>query len=248
MWTIAPYRQTGLFSLRSSLATASGAQSLLVPTPFAIKMALMAALIEQGGLEHAVARWPSVRDLEIALLPAPALVVNKTFIKIQRPYESKASGAEKELALARAQREGRFPFQPTIAFREFVQFDGELWLAARQPGTADLELAALLMSINYLGKRGSFLQLQDLPQQVEELDARWVPLTRPTASFSAEGTVQMLDDCGPGLTWEHINIYSAKGIKLNADQRVLRPIVLPYRLVRSSYRYSFYQRIEQVSL
>jgi hypothetical protein len=55
------------------------------------------------------------------------------------------------------------------------------------------------------------------------------------------GTLQMLDDCGPGLTFDKANIYSDARIALHKD-RILRHIVLPYEQVRSSRSYSWYQR------
>src|SRR4029078_10890855 len=78
MWTIAYYEPTGLFSLRPALSTASGAQRLLVPTPFAIKMALLDVAIHLYGVEQGAARWPDMRDLAVALALPEALVVNKT--------------------------------------------------------------------------------------------------------------------------------------------------------------------------
>ena len=43
MWLIAEYQPVSLFSLKNSLATSSGGKSLLVPTPYAFKMALLDA-------------------------------------------------------------------------------------------------------------------------------------------------------------------------------------------------------------
>jgi hypothetical protein len=45
------------------------------------------------------------------------------------------------------------------------------------------------------------------------------------------------------LTFDHANIYSGKGIKLGKE-RILHHVVLPYRLVRSSKSYSYYERID----
>lgn len=240
MWTTARFLPTSLFSLRPALTTASGAQSLLAPTPFAIKMALVNATIRLHGLEQTVAWWPAIRGLAVAIELPKVIVVNKTFIKIQRPTRvNKGNAEEMEAVLA----EGIYPMGPTIAFREFVQFGGEVGLAVRHPSSTDLPLAALLAQINYLGKRGGFWQIQMPPEAVSELPGTWVDLTMPPASFAINGTLQMLDDCGPKLTWDHVNVFTSKNIKLGGDERVLRSVVLPYHLRRSSYRYSLYERI-----
>lgn len=78
-------------------------------------------------------------------------------------------------------------------------------------GMPAAELTPLLLQVNYLGKRGGF--------------------------------VQMLDDCGPKMTFAHADIYSGKGIKLG-QERILHHVILPYRLVRSSKGYSYYERID----
>lgn len=241
MWTTARYRSTSLFSLRPALSTASGAQSLLVPSPFAIKMALVNAAIQRFGLPTLLSWWPIIRGLDIALDVPEFVVVNKTFIKIQRPTRVTKSNSE-EVEAAKAA--GIYPMGPTIAFREFVQFDGDFRIALQsEDSQADPPLATLLALVNYFGKRGGFFQLQSPPESADTLDSRWTLLTQPTGAFPINGTLQMLDDCGANLTWEHVDVYSSKPIVLGGKERVLRPIVLPYALRRSSYRYSLYQRI-----
>ncbi len=241
MWTVARFAPTGLFSLRPAQSTASGAQTLLVPTPFAVKMALLDAAISGFGLETGKLWWTSIRDVDVALALPDVLVINKTFIKIQRPTRVTKSNIDE---IAEAKAAGVYPFGPTIAFREFVQFGGELGLGVQPRSSAlDVPWNRLLVQINYLGKRGSFLQLQAPPHNMPQLDDMWTILTRPAEIFSINGTLQLLDDCGGGLTWSHIDVYDPKAIKLNNNERVLRHIVLPYQLTRSSRGFSLYERI-----
>jgi len=243
MWTTARYLSTSLFSLRPALSTASGAQSLLVPTPFAIKMALVDVAIRRFGLASGVTWWPIIRALDVALDVPEVVAVNKTFIKIQRKTDlPKQKGIDKEAFITEKRDEGKWPLSPTIAFREFVQFNGEIGIALRS-NDQQLPLADLLTVVNYLGKRGGFFQLQALPEMVGMLDERWTLLTQPATKFPINGTLQMLDDCGANLTWEHVDVYTSKPIALGGKERVLQPIVLPYELRRSSYRYSLYERI-----
>jgi hypothetical protein len=51
-----------------------------------------------------------------------------------------------------------------------------------------------------------------------------------------------MDDWGPQLTFEKVNIYSDEDIRLGRD-RIREPVILPYRLVRSSRNFSYYERI-----
>jgi hypothetical protein len=244
MWTIARYLPTSMFSLRPAQSTASGAQTLLVPTPFAVKMALVNAAFMLVPTEQVIAWWPDIRDLSIAYSLPEALVVNKTFIKIQRKTDlPKQKGVDKDEYISEKIRDGKWPFGPTIAYREFVLFHGELGIAVKPARPSEIPFGELLSHINYLGKRGSFIQLQALPQQQNELDSPWLNVTETAKSFPIDGTLQILDDCGTGLTWPHVDIYSGKAIKLSDEQRVLRSIVLPYKQQRSSYRYTLYTRL-----
>lgn len=243
MWTIAEYQPTSLFSLRPYTATTSGGKSLIVPTPFAVKMALLDAAIRTQGLTQGQALFPGLRDLQVALQLPQCIVVNNTFAKILRLKEIKTKASEKEAAIARAVTERQWPFQKTIAFREYVQFSGPLALAFQ--GMSFEELRPLLLQVNYLGKRGGFIQLLRPPEMTEELPTRFTMLTEGVNGAFPLGVLQMVDDCGPSLTFDKANVYDQRRksqIRPGKD-RIFHHIVLPYRLVRSSKGFSCYERI-----
>lgn len=245
-WVVATYLPVALFSLKSALATASGGKTLLVPTPYAIKMALLDVAIRSRGVAAGRRTFPLIRDLRVALDPPVRLVVLNSFGKVRRPLELKdASKAEQKVRDARER--GAYPFQPTIAYREYVQFGGPFRIAVGTDAASDKDLAdlgSLLGLVNYLGKRGGFIQLAGPAIVGTSLDARFVELTTAQAtSFAIDGTMQTLDDCGSRLTFERANIYSSERITLGQD-RVLRHIPLPLRLERSSRGYSLYRRID----
>ena len=244
MWTIAEYQPTAFFSLRPYTATTSGGKSLIVPTPFAVKMALLDAAIRTQGLARGQTLFPAIRDLRIAARLPQHIVVNNTFAKILRLKEIKTKASEKEAAIARAVAGRQWPFQKTIAFREYVQFGGPLALAFQ--GMAPGNLTSLLVQVNYLGKRGGFMQLLRPPEAREELPSGFTLLTEGVNGAFPLGVLQMVDDCGESLTFDKANIYdqSRKSqIKLGKD-RVFHHVVLPYRPVRSSKGFSHYERID----
>ena len=47
MWMVARYAPTALFSLKPAAATSSGGKTLICPTPFSIKMALLDAALSR---------------------------------------------------------------------------------------------------------------------------------------------------------------------------------------------------------
>ena len=168
----------------------------------------------------------------------------KSFSKIRRELKEKNNPEKAQ----RARERKEYPMQPTIAYREYVCYTGTFqlacWLSDESPLIS--VLPGLLMQVNYLGKRGGFLQIMDQPQvSSEQPTGAFVHLTAESAQdLAKEGILQMLDDCGPGLTFAKANIYDSAKIVLHRD-RVLRHIVLPYRQVRSSRSYSWYQRIQK---
>lgn len=233
MWLIAEYEAATLFSLKLSTATASGGKTLLVPTPYAIKMALLDAACRTAGVSQAEAWWPDIRDLRVALRPAERAVVTNLFQKVLRPRRSAAKAGEPDAG----------PFQKTIGYREYVQLDGALGIALGWDRLFPSDwLGELLLNISYLGKRGGFVQLIAPPHAQETFPPGFVEATIVPNTFVINGTLQVLDDCVPALTFAQANIYSGERVRMGKE-RIVRHVVLPYRLARSSKSYTLYERI-----
>lgn len=224
MWTIAQYQPTSFFSLKPNMATSSGGKTLILPTPYAVKTALLDVAIRTKGLKYGRFLFPEIRPLEIAVSLPRQIVVNNTFNRILRAARSPSSG--------------QWPYQRTIGFREYVQFGGPLSLAFKE---LNEELLPLLAQINYLGKRGGFIQLLDKPKVMSELPDNFTLLTQGIKSAFPLGMLQMVDDWGIKITFEHLNIYSDKKI---GKHRIFHHIVLPHQPVRSSKSFTLYERIE----
>jgi len=258
MWIIAEYEAVTLFSLKLSAATASGGKTLLVPTPYALKMALLDAACCTVGVTRAEAWWPAIRDLRVALYPTERVVVTNLFQKVLKPRRSPAKVGDPEAG----------PFQKTIGYREYAQLLGP-WKVAlgseflvpdtiqqqwMSPSAADRRaiqggrqlpqdwLEGLLLNLNYLGKRGGFMQLIKLWGQYTTLPKEFVELTATPETFTLGGTLQVLDDCASTLTFAKANIYSGERVTLGKE-RITRNVVLPYRVARSSKSFTLYERV-----
>ncbi len=237
MWLIAEYEATTFFSLKPATATASGGKTLIVPTPFALKMALLDVVCRLEGRDIAAQVWDDwLAGVQIALRPAQAVVVNNTFIKILKPRRNPAEPGTQHAGY----------FQQTISYREYAQLVGPFAVALEveredQAGW----LARWLLNVNYLGKRGSFIQLQSAPYLFDALPEDFLEVDGQIVGMPLDALLTQLDDVGEGMTFAHADIYSGKPIQLG-KQRVLRHVALPYRLVSSSRGYSYYQLKEQV--
>lgn len=234
MWLIAEYQPTALFSLKPAWATSSGGKSLLVPTPYAIKMALLDAACRVMGVAVAKEAWPWLRDLTVALRPPERITVTNLFTKILKPRRNPAEEGTQHAG----------PMGKTIAFREYVHFDGAVGIALGGQLVDPVLLESLLLQVNYLGKRGGFVQLASELVQSETLPADFIVVGGEVAqAFPVKGIIQQLDDCDASLTFEKADIYSGQRVKLGKE-RVLRHVVLPYRLARSSRGFTLYERLD----
>ncbi len=232
MWLVTTYQAASFTSLKVANATSTGGKSLLLPTPFAVKMALLDVIISRAGLAKGTRLWPTIRDAAVAVQGPRYITVNNTFTKVLKPDRNKAFDPETGLLT---------PMLRTIAFREYVQWQGTLKLALDIQSGDDLAWSNWLTQISYIGKRGGFIQALEGSDQRETVDNSFALLTAEADTFALDGTLQLMDDCGPKLTFEQVDIYSGKPMKLGKD-RLLRPIILPYRQVRASRGYTLYER------
>ncbi len=258
MWIVARYMPVAPFSLKPAAATSSGGKTLLTPTPYAIKMALLDVAIRTLGVSEGEQLFSSLRNLKVQIALPKDLLVFKSFSKSWRPVESKEAQKKDETReefearqrekLADRIERGQYPLYSTIAYREYVYYRDAFQLALTSPDEESLpvELPRLLTCINYFGKRGGFMQIMEPPRQQEHLvEGFFTELTAEgLQQFHPDGTMQVLDDCSKTLTFQRVNIYSSERITVGKE-RILRHIVLPYRLLRSSRSYSWYQRIQK---
>ncbi len=235
MWIITTFQPVSLISLKVATATSTGGKSLLVPTPYTLKMALLNTVIQQTGVAAGERLWPTIRDTQFSIKGPERIAVTNTFTKILKPMKGKPS-QDVETGLTRSMIN-------TIGFREYVQWQGKVQIAAQSPATTEtLPWQQWLTSLQYFGKRGGFVQAIDCVEE-ETLPEGFTSIDEPATAFALTGTLQLLDDCADGLTFEQVDIYSGKNLRTGKD-RLLRPIILPYRVARSSRGYTLYERID----
>lgn len=236
-WLIAEYQPVALFSLKHGEATSTGGKSLLLPTPFAIRMALLDAAVRTKGLGPGHSQWgeavDKIKALTLAVAPPEYAAVTSLFAKVLKPARDKPDQV----------------FQKTIAFREYVHLHGTVKLAfSGHPEALDF-VEPLLPQVTYFGKRGSFFQLVSKPTYEETsssppkgfiLMEGWSVGELPSA-FPL-GTIQRMDDWGPGVTPKSLDIYSDGKISLGKE-RIRFDVVLPYRIKQSGRGFTFYERI-----
>jgi hypothetical protein len=226
MWLAVDYEMVSAFSLRPSNTTSNGGKSLLSPTPYAIKMALLDRAIRQSGLDFGQALFPLIRDLNIWLHLPRAVAVNRTFQKVLRSWDRKDG------------------WTSTISQREYCFHAGNLGLLLSSPaGEGDSppldDLIPLLMSINYFGRRGSFAQYLEAKIYIDFPNGAWLDLCQSPEGALSLGFLQRMDDMRPDASFEDVSNFTAKGNKDGG--RIYRNIVFPYRMKHHGFNHTVYE-------
>lgn len=242
-WLIAAYRPVTLFSLRMTHATSKGGKTLVVPTPYCIKMALLDACFRRYSAAealpwaHRIMGWLMGRA--VCVRPPRHCVVNNTFVKV--------------LDWSREPVDG--PFKNTIAYREFAFFGGdEMLLAIESTGLSEEDestLKQLFAHINTLGKRGSFFQFMGVERAEGHLPFGFT-ISRPDASFDQIASyklTQALDDFGdalgkPAKAFDRVSTYGSGTVRVG-EQRTLTATAIPYRRRTSSRHFTWYERVQE---
>lgn len=229
-WLTVAYSPVSLFSLKRSDATSMAARTNLVPTPYAIKMALLKVMLENHAVDQAAnfdawikREFAWIRDLEIRIQPTARVLVNRNGYKL-RYYDQTADKADKSRPT--------MPLTDGFVFREWAHLEGNLLICCGVTERTS-ELEVLFSQINYFGKRGCFFQY--LPEEA---------IVSDSPAFSADPsngfTIQPMDDLGEKATFESINPFSEK--KMGKNDRVIQSGFLPLQLTATSARYDFYTR------
>lgn len=217
------YQPTALFSLKNSNATNSGAKSLLLPSPYAIKMAILNQAITIGGdiellRPSGSVHFTAIRDaiISYSLNVENAFCVNNSFIKILKPKRDDVG------------------FQETVAFREYVSISGnlEIIFEVKEELYASY-LKKYLHKINYFGKRGCFFQFLQYSDAAKEPNVKIFN----SGDWSA-GILQEYDDFPNDATFDKVSNFSDATIK-----RQKKIMALPIKLKSSSKSFSHYQVI-----
>lgn len=221
-WLVFEYVPVGLFSLKSSRATSAVGITLLVPTPYAVKMAFVDAAFRAGFPDALCGSLlESLSRVEIRLSPPARAVITQTFVKIRQ--ESR-------------QGDPLRPYGPNVAYREFVHFAGR-WRWAFDLALLEDHMAEVLVycapHVNYVGKRGSFVQYDGV-YRLPNLDAAFTQPTNGPAEWTVppRAHIAELDDFGPEATLDVLSSFSPADARAGSH-RVFVRTVIPLGLVNT---------------
>lgn len=240
-WLLFRFDPVSLFSLRMTHATNKGGKTLVVPTPYAFKMALIDACFRSFASDEADAKarrvFSIVKGATVRFQPPTECVVQNTFVKIRQDERDGESGF----------------YTSTIAYREWVYYRGVLTVALSSGGMPkeDRELLQNAAAhVAHLGKRGCFWQHLGCIEHAGPIGPAFTIPQGAAAILQPQvyGVSQFLDDFGEALCkardgFERISTYHDKKISLG-EHRVLVPTLIPYVRIRATRNFTRYQRQE----
>lgn len=220
MWLEIEYVPTSLFSFKDIKATNTAATSLLFPTPFGVKMALISEAIKEFDLEKGKEIFELIKDKEIKYNLPEEAVVNKTFGRINDLRN----------------RIGR----SKPAYREYVYFNGSLKLAISTDEMSQKKidlLKSLFVRINYFGKKGSFMQFKTLNLKDNLNDNYLKLMSDGEIDFEFKSIIQQTEDIPSNVSFEAINIYNEKESLSRDDNERLYVVNIEKTLSGDGYQY-----------
>lgn len=210
------YQPTNLFSLKESNSTNSGAKSVLIPSPYSIKMALFNQAITIDGKEifeeKKSKEFAFIKDAKIKYRVLGSFCVNNCFVTIQ------------------SLRDGTYRGKPS--FREYIYLSDNIEIIFDvKDEEAKQFLQKYLHRINYFGKRGCFFQFvgyRDNPGEpnVKEFDV----------SDFTPGILQEYDDISTKALFKNVDNFDSA-----SAQREKRILVIPVRNINSSKSYTHFR-------
>lgn len=225
MWLIVKYLPTTLFSLRKSDATNTAAKSLIAPSPYSIKMALLNSIITFDSLKKAKENFDFIKSLEIQYALSKYICINNCFIKIQKQPHSDKLKTNPSLA-----------FDSSIGFREYIFFNDKINIAFKiehkeQKGFLDM----YLRKINYFGKRGCFFQyIESSIIQTKKLPTNYSDyFNKESLNLSIDGLIMKMDDFDPKVKFNEVNTFTN-----NKTKREERIYYFKYENIKSSKQYT----------
>lgn len=230
-WLVAEFVPTAMFSLKVSSATSSVGKTLVVPTPYAIKMALVdagfRASLSEGDCAEMVR---TLSRVDVRISPAREVVVTHTFIKVRQ--ESRDADPLR-------------PYTPTISYREIAHMNLPISWAFDLATTDDVcasRLSELLPHISYIGKRGCFVRFL----RSYRVSALGPEFTQPVAhgalwSVPRRAHIVSLDDFGSDADLDTLSSFTQRRVKREKHRRFVETII-PVGIVNTGPGFTQYSR------
>jgi hypothetical protein len=227
-WLVFIYWPTALFSLKASRATSTVGKSLLIPTPYAVKMAFVDAALRHHLTNDPAGLVRMLADAQVRIGVPDHACVTGTIQRVRQ--ETRVEDRKKDKTLPY--------YRPTIAMREVVSYSGLLVLAFDLASCAETLVELLSRTapaINYFGKRGSFMQYRGVERR-EKLDRCF---TLPAVQSVDSDPLATLDDFGPRATFDALNSFTSTEMKRGVHRKFVETSI-PFQVRNFGFGFTHY--------
>lgn len=210
------------FALKPSNVTHMSGRTLLLPTPYAIKMALTDRAIVRYGYEKSKEIFPAIRDLNISWSGPSVIGVTQI---TERGY-----------------RLGKSSTKEQVKIQEYCTYSGSFYLAFEnyEQHIQD-DLVQFITMLFHLGRSSSVVNCEFLYVEVVVANQQWLNLGVPVDYAQApRGIVQRMDDMKDNITLDDVSTYKFES---RAQTRLQYDIVIPYKMAHASRNFVGYERI-----
>jgi hypothetical protein len=270
-WLVTQYKPTTLFSLKMSLATSSVGKTLLVPTPYSIKMAFVDAAFRSGlSNEDSADFLRSLVGVDVRVAPPEAAVATHTFVKVRQEarapnWDKKKQNEEqywgalveklsslypgipvtawKELNIEELTRKINAAYDSSIAYREVVHHHG-VWRWAFDLAAGNDTLAERLVLI---APHVSYIGKRGSFIQFtgfsrqSELSSEFTQSAQTQWVLPPRAHIAPLDDFGPDADLETLSSFTSKKPSRGKHRRFV-DTVIPLGLVNTGPGFSEYRQ------
>jgi hypothetical protein len=218
MYAVTEFHIVSLFSFRALHANAFSARTLPCPTPAAVKLTLLAKLLERDGDGGAQEILDWLAPLGVSWRAPRLAAVSSATVRVY-----KADARDQRLEFSRG-------------MREYVHMAEPFGLAIGPvPADHRADVTFAVGQIRALGNAESLVQPLAPPAWHDAPPEEFISLTDENEVEPEDGVAVVVDDLGEAPAWSRLNVHRVPDRRLipqiGAD-RVRRIIVLPYTVRR----------------
>jgi hypothetical protein len=226
-WIYAEFAFLANFVLKPSDVSHTSGKTLLLPTPYAIKMALLDRAIRIDGIQVIDKLFPIIRDLKIFWDGPKAIGVTQLLDKVR-----KFNGRN---------------LDESIIMQEYCTYSSafRLLIGPIDNMSTAQTMANYLKSLSYLGRNSSIISCHQLEIKDDSaLTHRFIDICEPLDLLQPPlGMVQRMDDMLRRATFDDVSTYNLER-KARLETRNQYDIIIPYRLIPRSDGFVAYIRRE----
>ena len=253
VWLRADYEFPSTFSYRMPDVSAQFAIGSPIPSPAAVKLALVDTAIRwSGDVNEGRRTFDLVKTLRVCVVPPPRMVRFRAFIRRLKPEEAKACPNHPFYTVSAKIGKNKIPpcpdcgtipsvkvpvLEPSTGVRDYFLLEGPLSVYIEVPQSHADEIRELLLRIRRFGTSDSLCWCIEVSENAP--DAYLYPQRLGDLTPTQYGLVVCLSDLSAASQFDGFNPFGGNAAQANLDKQVY---VLPLIVKRSGETWAILER------